>query len=88
MTEDNVQSMKVRLVYLEGKCAFLTKQLEDILLTNMGAPSPANFAEIDRLRSHNYELMTELNRLRNSNSVRLTKPLRELRLWVRTFFQR
>ena len=74
--------------YLEGKCAFLTKRLEEVLLSvqqetrgqHFVARSVVDTGELARMREENERLKRSISILRNSVSWRVTKPLRLLNI--------
>ena len=96
---DEKRELIDRISSLERKCAFLTKRLEDVLISATENGIPANINnhcsschELSRLRDENERLRRKVAILYNSVSWWVTKPLRWVNIpvidrWIRSRIQ-
>ncbi|MGA7181525.1 MAG: hypothetical protein WBX11_18350 [Thiobacillaceae bacterium] len=70
--------LRQEIHFLEGKCLFLTKKLEEAILSNQGTKRAGVVydVELQQLRIENERLRKKIHFLRNSVSWVITKPLR------------
>lgn len=85
--DEEIVFLKSKVDFLEKKCAYLIKQLEDALLSVQDHPAmlkSLTFSSLEqdvfRLRAENERLQGKVDRLYDSVSWRLTKPLRQVNL--------